>query len=222
MTVSATAPNTASQGAATSNIGSAVSSTRNNVSDYQTFLKMLTTQMKNQDPLNPIESSDYAVQLATFSGVEQQVLTNQLLTSLASRMGLSELSGWVGMEALTAAPAFFSGEAMDLVPSQAPLSDQTAMIVRNSFGNEVARQDIALGSTQISFNGVGDDGYDLPTGWYSFEMISTPEGGPPISSPVLSYARIQEARSDSGSVMLVFEGGGRADSADVVGLRSPA
>ena len=41
-------------------------------SDFETFLKMLTAQMENQDPLNPIESSDYAVQLATFSGVEQQ------------------------------------------------------------------------------------------------------------------------------------------------------
>ena len=40
-------------------------------SDFETFLKMLTVQMQNQDPLNPVESTDYAVQLATFSGVEQ-------------------------------------------------------------------------------------------------------------------------------------------------------
>lgn len=37
-------------------------------SDFDTFLKLLTTQMKNQDPLNPINSTDYATQLATFSG----------------------------------------------------------------------------------------------------------------------------------------------------------
>ena len=43
-------------------------------SDFQTFLTMLTTQLQNQDPLNPVESSDFAVQLATFSGVEQQVI----------------------------------------------------------------------------------------------------------------------------------------------------
>ena len=47
-------------------------------SDFNTFLRMLTVQMQNQDPLNPIDSADYAVQLATFSGVEQQVRTNQL------------------------------------------------------------------------------------------------------------------------------------------------
>jgi len=56
-------------------------------SDFETFLIMLTTQMENQDPLNPIESSDYAVQLATFSSVEQQVLTNDLLGTLSEQMG---------------------------------------------------------------------------------------------------------------------------------------
>lgn len=45
-------------------------------SDFETFLKMLTTQIKNQDPLNPMEGTEFAVQLATFSGVEQQVMTN--------------------------------------------------------------------------------------------------------------------------------------------------
>jgi hypothetical protein len=60
-------------------------------SDFETFLKMLTTQMKNQDPLNPVESSEYAVQLATFSSVEQQVLTNDLLTRL---IGQSHRAGF--------------------------------------------------------------------------------------------------------------------------------
>jgi len=49
---------------------------------------MLTVQMQNQDPLNPVDSSDYAVQLATFSNVEQQVQTNDILRELQSQMGL--------------------------------------------------------------------------------------------------------------------------------------
>ena len=57
-------------------------------SDFTTFLKMLTTQMQNQDPLNPIDSTDYAAQLATFSGVEQQVRTNSLLADLGTQFGL--------------------------------------------------------------------------------------------------------------------------------------
>ena len=50
--------------------------------DFTTFLEMLTVQLKNQDPMNPMESSDFAVQLATFSSVEQQVQTNDLLKEI--------------------------------------------------------------------------------------------------------------------------------------------
>ena len=76
-------------------------------SDFNTFLRMLTVQMQNQDPLNPIDSADYAVQLATFSGVEQQVRTNQLLADMQgkfSQLGMAEMAGWIGKEARSAAP----------------------------------------------------------------------------------------------------------------------
>ena len=76
-------------------------------SDFDTFLKMLTTQIKNQDPTNPMDSADFAVQLATFSGVEQQVRTNDLLGDLGAQfgvMGMSQLGAWVGQEARAPGP----------------------------------------------------------------------------------------------------------------------
>src|SRR6056297_3909166 len=76
-------------------------------SDFETFLLMLTTQMQNQDPLNPLESSEFAVQLATFSGVEQQVKTNDLLGSLLSGLassGMAQMASWIGREARTDGP----------------------------------------------------------------------------------------------------------------------
>jgi flagellar basal-body rod modification protein FlgD len=54
-------------------------------SDAVTFLNMLTVQMRNQDPLNPMAPTDFAVQLATFSSVEQQLQTNTLLQSMLSQ-----------------------------------------------------------------------------------------------------------------------------------------
>ena len=79
-------------------------------SDFQTFLTMLTTQMQNQDPLNPMESTEFATQLATFSGVEQQVRTNELLGSLQDSMALSsmgQIAGWIGMDARAEMPMAF-------------------------------------------------------------------------------------------------------------------
>ena len=91
-------------------------------SDFDTFLKMLTAQMQNQDPLNPMDSTDYATQLATFSGVEQQARTNELLTNLGSQMavlGMSQLAGWVGQEARAEAPVWMDGDpvTMQLTPA---------------------------------------------------------------------------------------------------------
>ena len=73
--------------ATTGNTAAAGSSAKAISSDFETFLKMLTVQMQNQDPLNPVDSSDYAVQLATFSGVEQQAQTNDLLKGLTALDG---------------------------------------------------------------------------------------------------------------------------------------
>jgi flagellar basal-body rod modification protein FlgD len=59
---------------------------------------MLTTQLKHQDPLNPVDSADYAMQLAAFSTVEQQVLLNQKMDMLQNNLRqntLASLSAWI-------------------------------------------------------------------------------------------------------------------------------
>ena len=91
-------------------------------SDFNTFLRMLTVQMQNQDPLNPIDSADYAVQLATFSGVEQQVKTNQLLADMQGKfqqLGMAEMASWIGKEARSAAPVSYDGSPVTLSPNPA-------------------------------------------------------------------------------------------------------
>ena len=107
---------------------------------------MLTVQMKNQDPLNPVNSSDYAVQLATFSSVEQQVLTNDLLRALGDQMGggnLGQLASWVGMQALARAPVAFDGSPIHLRPEYAADADTAALVVRNSSGTIITRAAVA-------------------------------------------------------------------------------
>ncbi len=86
-------------------------------SDFETFLQMLTAQAKYQDPLEPIDSSAYAAQLAQFSMVEQQVQSNELLANLAEQLGGSNMAGmanWIGMEARTTEPAFFEGSPIGI------------------------------------------------------------------------------------------------------------
>jgi len=63
---------------------------------YDNFLKLLLTQMKNQDPTEPMKSTDYMAQLAQFSQVEQSVQTNSKLDSLLSSYSLSQADSVIG------------------------------------------------------------------------------------------------------------------------------
>jgi flagellar basal-body rod modification protein FlgD len=54
-------------------------------SNYETFLSLLTTQLKNQDPLSPLDNNQFTQQLTSMTGVQQQLLTNQLLTQMIAQ-----------------------------------------------------------------------------------------------------------------------------------------
>ncbi|GAK70225.1 flagellar hook assembly protein FlgD [Agrobacterium rubi] len=64
--------------------------------DYDNFLQLLITQMKNQDPTDPMDASEQVAQLATFSQVEQSIKTNTNLESLLSANSLSSASSYIG------------------------------------------------------------------------------------------------------------------------------
>ncbi len=193
-------------------------------SDFETFLLMLTTQLENQDPLNPIESQDFAVQLATFSGVEQQVRTNDLLESLVGELGaggLSQLASWVGMEARVKAPVFFDGAPVDIAIDPDPGSDAAQLVVTDVFGIEVARYEVPMGVDQIEWVGIGQDGQPLPDGNYSLQLASMNQGEVTSTKDVEQYARILEARQGNVGIELVINGGSIVSSETVTGLRDP-
>lgn len=77
--------------------------------DYQSFLKLLITEMKNQDPTNPIDSTQYMAQLAAFSNVEQATLTNSKLDRLLSTSALAQADSAIG-RTLTSADGATSGK----------------------------------------------------------------------------------------------------------------
>ncbi|MEM6649158.1 MAG: flagellar hook capping FlgD N-terminal domain-containing protein [Pseudomonadota bacterium] len=54
--------------------------------EFNQFLQLLTAQVENQDPLQPLDSTQFVEQLATFSSLEEQVQTNDLLASILSEL----------------------------------------------------------------------------------------------------------------------------------------
>ena len=192
-------------------------------SDFDTFLKMLTTQIKNQDPTNPMDSSDFAVQLATFSGVEQQVRTNDLLGNLGTQfgvMGMSQLGVWVGQEARASGPVWLGSEPVTVTYESAAGADRAVLAVRDDKGTLVGREDVSLGKGPFDWQGMDLQGNPLPNGKYTLTLESY-GGDEQLGDPteVQAYSKILEARSGASGTMLVLEGGIEVDATKVTALR---
>lgn len=189
--------------------------------DFQTFLKMLTTQIKNQDPLNPMEGSDFAVQLATFSGVEQQVRTNDLLAQIAAQSGgsLASVSQWIGKEVRTTAPVSFDGSPLTLTLDHAPDADQVMLVTYDAQGAEVSREDVGLGEGDVDWVGRRANGTMLPDGIYSFRLESMKAGTVVERANVGAYSRVTGAEITADGVRLSLQGGASTMEDDVTALR---
>lgn len=105
MTTVNTTNTTSSQ---TSSSSSSSSSTSSPTLDYDSFLKLLLAQMQNQDPLNPMDSTEYVSQLASFSNVEQGLKMNTKLDQLLVVSNMAQAAGMVG-HTITSADGATSG-----------------------------------------------------------------------------------------------------------------
>ncbi len=190
-------------------------------SDFETFLKMLTVQMQNQDPLNPVDSSDYAVQLATFSGVEQQVRTNALLEQMvtgATGSGLNNFASWLGKEALSPTAIVWNGAATPISVEVPEAADTAELVVLDQEGIEVLRQSISPNSGMIDW--VGSDGSTtLPSG--SYELFVASYSGDTLLEFTQAhvYNTVSEVRSENGAIIISFANGSSVEASKISGLR---
>lgn len=193
--------------------------------DFETFLKMLTTQIKHQDPLNPMEGSDFAVQLATFSGVEQQVRTNELLQALVGAdggAGLAAYAGWIGREVRSTAAAWFGDDPVRLEIAADKAADEVVLVTFDANGKMVSREAIGPGSGEVEWFGMDADGNRLPEGHYSFR-IENWQGETKLSeSPVESYSRVVGVEAGANGAELRLAGGNSVAASAVSALRDAA
>ncbi|MEB8387649.1 flagellar hook assembly protein FlgD [Rhodobacteraceae bacterium KMM 6894] len=209
---------TASETAAQSDSGTKLAS------DFETFLKMLTAQMKNQDPLNPVDSSEFSSQLAAFSSVEQQVRTNDLLTGMGDQLGvlgMGQLQGWVGMTARAEMPVTFTGQPVPLNLTTQPGADLAQLVVRDVRGGIVHQQTVPAQGGVVEWVGTDETGQRVANGTYTLSVDSFQGEDLLGSNPVVTQDRIVEARLSDGQTVLVMAGGQQVAASQVIGLRNP-
>lgn len=167
-------------------------------SDYETYLQMLTVQLQNQDPLDPMDADDFAVQLATFSQVEQQTYTNSILETIMGQLGestLAQMSAWVGMEARGSFATHYGGDPVEIHLPYAVYGSTHQLVVTDSNGEEVKRIPVAAQGETVFWDGTDAAGLPVDEGVYAFRVDSF-EGEELVSSgAVETYAMVTEVRA---------------------------
>ena len=138
--------------------------------NFQTFLTLLTTQLQNQNPLDPLDTNQFTQQLVQFAGVEQQLKSNDQLKALIALEKSSQSTNaliYVGNTvAVDGSTQKFDGSATWNL--KAEKSTTAAITITNSVGQTVYSGNFALTDAKASFvwDGKGNDGTQWPAGTY--------------------------------------------------------
>jgi flagellar basal-body rod modification protein FlgD len=183
---------------------------------------MLTAQARYQDPLEPVSSSDYSAQLAQFSMVEQQVLTNELMQGLVDELGSSgtfDPLTWFGKDVLVETPFEFTGNPVTIDANPPFGADSMVLKVTDANGNTVLERELSVASGPVIWEGLDDDSNWVAPGTYSVVVESMSRGQIVSTDRNMVYQSVVETRDQGGQTLLVLDNGQTVATTDVVGLR---
>jgi flagellar basal-body rod modification protein FlgD len=214
-----------STASAAANINAGIGSLANN---YETFLKLLTTQLKNQDPLSPLDTNQFTQQLTQMTGVQQQLLTNQLLTQLISQdqasLGGSAVN-MIGKTVTASDPAVTltaKTASWDYTLGKGVASAQLAVLDasgKTMWSGKAA--DSTVGGHSFSWNGKDIAGRQVPDGGaYTLQVNATDANGKTVTSTVQITGVATRVETVNGQPYLTI-GAARAPLSAVTSISAP-
>lgn len=154
--------------------------------NFQSFLTLLTTQLQNQNPLDPLDTNQFTQQLVEFAGVQEQLNTNDSLSTLVTLQQTAQST-----QALTfvGKTAVVKGNTAALTNSSAtwnlnvPNNSNVNLTITNSTGQTVYTTTVPMsaGNQAFTWNGQGSDGTQWPDGQYTLSATATDSSGSPVA-----------------------------------------
>lgn len=191
----------------------------------QDFMKLLVAQLKNQDPLNPMDSREMITQLATLTSVERLSSVDQTLGQLRA-----ETTGMAGMQATALIGRKVTADANHLSLAAGGQAQGTftlsgaaksvSVSVRDKNGNTLRTLELpgqVAGTHSFQWDGMDSSGQRVPDGTYSFQLSAKAESGQPVPISSSVTGVVSEVSFKSGSAELVV-GESRVALGDVVSI----
>lgn len=193
--------------------------------DYDMFLKMLVAQMKNQDPLSPMDPTEYVSQIATFTQVEQLTSMNTKMDGLYNSVGatLARMDmGYIGKEVESKLDVFsFKGGETEFRYVTAG-SENVEIQILNVAGDVIRTENGVAGDGEHIFkwDGRDDSGAVVSEASYKIQLKAMDADGNDVPSLVSMRGIIDEVITENGVSILVYENGTSVDSSSVVSVKA--
>lgn len=194
--------------------------------DFDTFLTLLTTQLQNQDPMEPTDSAEFTNQLVAFAGVEQQIQTNQNLESLSSMTALGQTHqavSYLGRDALVAADGgTHEGEGLSFEYDLGGSADSTRLQILDGRGDIVLETEGATNPGRHSFSwpGLREDGSPAAPGEYRLRVVARDGEERALPTDVFLRGQVSEVETE-GLTPVLTVAGNSVPLADVLAIRQP-
>jgi flagellar basal-body rod modification protein FlgD len=184
---------------------------RTRLSDnYDTFLVLLTSQLQNQDPLAPMDSTQFTQQLVQFSQVEQQIRTNEQLEGLVSQYQAASAGAalsFLGRDAIIEARDTYLANGQANWAYRLPQSAESVTVtVRDTSGRAVFSTTSAprtAGEHLFSWDGTTSGGATAPDGVYTISVEALNDSGNAIT-PTITVRELIMGVDFSGSTPVVM------------------
>ena len=178
--------------------------------NFDSFLLLLTTQLKNQSPLDPLDTNQFTQQLVQFASVEQQMKSNETLTSLLASVKASNTAAAADLVGLNVTADGRTTRLADgkaawtLTPAKA--ASQAVFVVRDAQGNTVyqERKPLAAGAQTFAWNGKLSTGQIAPEGDYSLGVAALDLNGNPVSVKLEVTGRVDRVYLSGASPVAVI------------------
>jgi flagellar basal-body rod modification protein FlgD len=194
--------------------------------NFDAFLLLLTTQLKNQSPLDPLDTNQFTQQLVQFASVEQQLKSNDTLNALLTSVRASAVSataGFVGMQVTAdgATTSLTNGKAQWVL--NAARNGQGSVTVQDKNGNVVAGWNMSLsaGLQTLTWDGRTSTGTLAPDGDYTITVAGRDAAGQSVAVKTEVAGRVDSVDM-SGDAPVLIIGSARVPLANVKTISWPA
>lgn len=178
--------------------------------DYNNFLKLLTTQLQHQDPLEPMDTETFTQQIVAFSEVEQSIATNRNLEKLLTQQGnvaLSQAVSYIGQTVEAATDKVMLADGKAEVAYTLPDRTAEASVVfldGNDIPVYVAKLDPKAGRGTYSWDGKAATGATLPDGVFKARVTALDKDGAQLDAVIASRGKVTSiVNSDQGPAVMV-------------------